>query len=208
MSTPSTPQPAARSTWPGLTDAAHSQWYVDRFRGMAERGEDIWGEARLVDTLASRGSRLLDAGCGMGRLGGRLADLGHRVVGVDVDPRLIEAARAAYPDVAWLVADLATLDLAAAGEPDPFDGALIAGNVMDFVTADDRATAIERVAAHLRDDAFLVVGCRTGLGFTPADLDAALPGAGLTLEHRFATWDLRPWRDDADFCVSVARRHR
>jgi hypothetical protein len=26
------------------------------------------------------------------------------------------------------------------------------------------------------------------------------------LEHRFATWDLRPWRDDSDFGVSVYRR--
>ena len=30
-------------------------------------------------------------------------------------------------------------------------------------------------------------------------------GAGFVLEHRFATWDLRPWRDDADFAVSILR---
>jgi hypothetical protein len=29
--------------------------------------------------------------------------------------------------------------------------------------------------------------------------------AGYDLEHRFATWDLRPWRADADFAVSVLR---
>jgi len=77
---------------------------------------------------------------------------------------------------------------------------------MDFVTDGDRATVIKRVAAHLRDDGFLVVGCRTNRGFTPEELDASLPDAGLVLEQRFATWNLRPWRAAAPFCVSVARR--
>ncbi len=194
------------STWPGLADSAHSEWYVGRFRAMAASGQDLQGESRLTDVLAPRGARLLDAGCGPGRHGGHLAQLGHDVVGVDIDPTLIEAAREDYPGVAWLVGDLATLDLAAAGEAEPFDGALIAGNVMDFVTEDHRAAVIERVAAHLKTDGFLVVGCRTGTGFTPADLDATLPGARLRLEQRFATWDLRPWGEDSAFCVSVLRR--
>ena len=33
-----------------------------------------------------------------------------------------------------------------------------------------------------------------------------LATAGLVLENRFATWDLRPWRADADYAVSVLRR--
>lgn len=173
---------------------------------MAASGQDLQGESRLTDVLAPRGARLLDAGCGPGRHGGHLAQLGHDVVGVDIDPTLIEAAREDYPGVAWLVADLATLDLPAAGEAEPFDGALIAGNVMDFVTEEHRAAVIERVAAHLKTDGFLVVGCRTGTGFTPADLDATLPGAKLRLEQRFATWDLRRWAEDSPFCVSVLRR--
>ncbi|HCE61250.1 MAG TPA: SAM-dependent methyltransferase, partial [Janibacter terrae] len=30
-------------------DPNHSQWYIDRFRAMAARGDDLDGEARLVD---------------------------------------------------------------------------------------------------------------------------------------------------------------
>ena len=30
--------------------------------------------------------------------------------------------------------------------------------------------------------------------------------AGLVLEHRFATWELRPWRTDASFAVTIFRR--
>ncbi|HYF73258.1 MAG TPA: class I SAM-dependent methyltransferase [Nocardioides sp.] len=198
------PEPVG-SLWPGLTDPEHSHHYVDRFRQMAARGQDLHGEARLVDALAPRGARLLDAGCGPGRHGGYLAAAGHDVVGVDVDPILIDAARAEHPGATWLVADLARLDLPALGEPEPFDGAMVVGNVMDFVTPEAQARVIERLAAHLRSDAFLVVGCRTVRGFTPDDLDAALPATGLVLEQRFATYDLRPWTDDATFCVSVLR---
>lgn len=47
----------------------HSQWYIERFRTMAARGEDIVGEARLIDAMVPRGARILDAGCGAGRGG-------------------------------------------------------------------------------------------------------------------------------------------
>ncbi len=201
-----TPAHEAASTWPGLTDESHSQGYAERFREMAARGEDLQGEARLVDALAPRRARLLDAGCGPGRHGGYLAGLGHRVVGADIDPVLVAAARAAHPEATWVVSDLALLDLAAHGESDPFDGAYVVGNVMDFVTPEHRAIVLGRVAAHLRPGAFFVVGCRTERGFTADDVDAALPEMNMTLEHRFATYDLRPWQAGGPFCVSVLRK--
>ncbi|GAA1174528.1 class I SAM-dependent methyltransferase [Ornithinimicrobium humiphilum] len=205
---PVDPVPSTTPTtlWPGLDDPEHSRWYVERFRDMARSGQDLHGEARLVDALVPRGARLLDAGCGPGRHGGHLARLGHTVVGVDIDPELVAAAAEDHPGATWLVADLVTLDLPALGQPEPFDGALVAGNVLDFVPAEHQAEAVRRIAAHVRRDGVVVIGCRVGRGFSPEDLDAAAPSAGLTLEHRFATWDLRPWGPDADFCVSVLRR--
>ncbi|MDI5944182.1 SAM-dependent methyltransferase, partial [Micromonospora sp. DH15] len=50
------------------------------------------------------------------------------------------------------------------------------------------------------------VGSGPGRGDRQADFAADAVAAGLRLEHRFATWDLRPWRDDADFAVTVLRR--
>ena len=99
----------------------HSHWYVQRFRAMAAAGDDLHGEARLVDAMVPRESRILDAGCGTGRTGARLAELGHQVVGVDVDPVLIAAAQEDFPGPTWLVEDLAELDLASLGQPEPFD---------------------------------------------------------------------------------------
>lgn len=205
---PVDPSPGSTPTslWPGLDDPEHSRWYAERFREMGRRGDDLTGESRLVDVLAPRGARLLDAGAGPGRHGGHLARLGHRVVGVDIDPVLVDAAREDHPDATWLVADLTSLDLAAQGEGEPFDGALLAGNVMDFIGPGHREETVRRVASHVRPDGFVVIGCRVGRGFTPAELDATLPSSGLVLEQRFATWDLRPYGPDSDFCVSVLRR--
>ena len=94
-------QPSAQvatSKWIELTRAnpGHSSWYIERFRSMAAAGDDLDGEARLVDAMAARQSRILDAGCGPGRVGAALADRGHSVVGVDVDPELIAAAEQAF----------------------------------------------------------------------------------------------------------------
>lgn len=32
----------------------HSAWYIQRFRDLAARGEDLAGEARLIDAMAPR----------------------------------------------------------------------------------------------------------------------------------------------------------
>lgn len=197
---------SATPRWFTDHDAHHSQWYIDRFRRLAAEGVDLDGEARMVDAMLTRGSRVLDAGCGPGRVGAALAARGHTVVGVDVDPALIAAAQEDHPGPAWLVADLATLDLPAAGHPEPFDAAVVAGNVLAFVAVGTEPLVLARLAAHLRPDGFAVVGFGTERGYPLEDLDRHAAGAGLEVEHRFATWDLRPWRDGSDFAVTVLRR--
>ncbi|MEU8664633.1 SAM-dependent methyltransferase, partial [Actinoplanes philippinensis] len=42
-------------------DPGHSRWYIDRFRQMAARGDDLAGEARKIDAMVPRGARILDA---------------------------------------------------------------------------------------------------------------------------------------------------
>ncbi|MFD6567838.1 class I SAM-dependent methyltransferase [Micromonospora profundi] len=192
--------------WATDTDPEHSQWYIDRFRKLAAEGADLAGEARLVDALVAPGSRILDAGSGTGRVGAALAERGHTVVGVDADPALVAAAQADYPGPRWLVADLAELDLPALGEVEPFDAAVLAGNVLAFVAVGTEPEVLRRIAGLLRPDGVLAVGFGTERGYPLTAFDADAVAAGLRLEHRFATWDLRPWRDDADFAVSVLRR--
>ena len=106
-----------QSLWVNITsqNPDHSTWYIERFRTMAAEGADLGGEARMIDAMVPRGARVLDAGCGPGRVGGFLHALGHEVVGVDVDPVLIEAAEGDQPGPTWLVGDLAELDLPGRG---------------------------------------------------------------------------------------------
>ena len=196
---------ALPTRWQTDTDPGHSQRYIDHFRQLAADGVDLAGEARLVDAMLPRRSRVLDAGCGLGRVGAALADRGHVVVGVDADPDLITAAVADHSGPTWLVADLAELDLPAVGEPEPFDAVVVAGNVMPYLAPGSERDVLERLRRHLVADGIVVVGFGTDRGYDLAHFDADVVSAGLRLEHRFATWDIRPWASDADFAVSVLR---
>jgi 2-polyprenyl-3-methyl-5-hydroxy-6-metoxy-1,4-benzoquinol methylase len=180
--------------------------YVERFRKLASEGADLAGEARMVDAMLPRASRVLDAGCGAGRVGAELATRGHQVTGVDADAELVLAARADYPGQRWIAADLVDLDLSSHGDPEPFDAAVVAGNVMLFVAEGTEEQVLRRVAAHLRPDGFAVIGFAAGRGYELPDFDRHAAAAGLATEQRFATWDLRPWRSDSPFSVSVLRR--
>ena len=44
-------------------DPGHSQWYIERFKQMEAEGNDLGGESRVLDAMASRGAKILDAGC-------------------------------------------------------------------------------------------------------------------------------------------------
>ena len=53
----------------------------------------------------------LDAACGTGRHAAHLASAGHRVVGIDATPEMLERARAKVPEARFETADLASLPL-------------------------------------------------------------------------------------------------
>lgn len=187
-------------------DPGHSEWYIERFRAMAAEGHDLDGEARFVDAMAPRQAHILDAGCGPGRVGGRLAALGHRVIGADIDPALIAAAQRGHPGATWLVSDLADLDLAALGITERFDVIVSAGNVMPFLGPSTRRDVLGRLAAHLAVDGRLVIGFGAGRGYDFDDFFDDAAAANLREELRLSTWDLRPFDAKSDFLVIVLAR--
>lgn len=190
------------------TNPDHSQWYVERFRQMAAAGADLAGEARMVDAMLRRGSRVLDAGCGPGRVGSELAARGHVVVGVDVDPVLIDAARQDHPGSEWRVGDLAELDLRAAGITEPFDVVVCAGNVVTFLAEGTEVEVLRRLGEHVRPDGRVVVGFGAGRGYPFSQFFADAEAAGLVLDGAFSTWDLRPFVPTSDFLVAVLSRRQ
>ncbi|WP_333620133.1 class I SAM-dependent methyltransferase [Dietzia sp.] len=188
-------------------NADKSAEYAERWRRMVAECRDIDGEARLADAMVPRGSRILDAGCGTGRLAGYLARAGHEAWGVDLDPALVEVARADHPGAHFEVQNLAELSIAGdGGEPLEFDLIVSAGNVMAFLAGSERAPALRGIARHLAPAGRAVIGYGSGPGrtwdFEDFVRDAA--EAGLALQQRFSTWDLRP--ANGEFFVGVFGR--
>jgi SAM-dependent methyltransferase len=181
----------------------HSQWYIERFRTMAAEGADLDGEARLIDAMASRGARILDAGCGPGRTGGYLHRAGHVVVGVDLDPVLIAAAEEDHPGPTWLVGDLSELDLPARGLAEPFELIVSAGNVMAFLDPATRRAVLAHLRAHLATSGRAVIGFGADRDYPFEEFFEDCAAADLEVQQRYATWDLRPFDDQATFLVAV-----
>ena len=194
-----------RSKWVEITDEdpTHSQRYIERFRTMAEAGKDLAGEARLIDAMAPRGARILDAGCGPGRVGSTLAGLGHEVVGVDVDPVLIAEAQREHPGATWVVGDLSELDLPAGGIEAGFDVIVCAGNVMTFLATSTRSLVVSRLGAHLTEAGRLVVGFGAERGYSFDEFRSDAEAAGLIVDLEIGTWDLRPFTPESGFLISV-----
>jgi SAM-dependent methyltransferase len=198
---------AEPSAWTRLIqeNPSHSAAYAQRFRDLAAAGQDLGGEARLVDALLPRRARVLDAGSGTGRVGAVLHAAGHEVVGVDGDPHLVAVAEADHPGPTWLVGDLAELDLPARGVAAGFDGIVCAGNVMAFLAPSTRREVLRRLLAHLAPSGRAAVGFGAGRGYPfPTFLDDAR-AAGWLPDLLLSTWDLRPFTEDADFLVALLR---
>jgi SAM-dependent methyltransferase len=193
--------------WTRLTqeNPEHSAAYIQRFKDLAAAGQDLVGEARLVDAMLPRGARVLDAGSGTGRIAAYLAEVGHEVTGVDGDPVLVAEATREHPGAQFLVGDLAELDLPAVGITEPFDVIVCAGNVMTFLAPSTRQVVLRRMRAHLRPNGRAAIGFGAGRGYDFDDFLADAAAAGWAPDLLLSTWDLRPFTPDADFLVAVLR---
>lgn len=201
-------QKSLMSRWSATTGSGHGARYAARFADLASTGADVHGEARFCAALVPPGARVLDAGCGTGRVAIRLAELGYECVGVDLDPSMLDQARLLAPDLTWMLGDLATLEL-----PDRVDLVVAAGNVIPFLTPATEAEVVARLAAQLRPGGLLVSGFGLDHRHLPrgaADVDLReydrwCAAAGLVPEARYATWDGDRYRGDG-YAVSVHRR--
>lgn len=172
--------------------------YQQRFDRLAVAGTDVHGEATLVRTYEP--ATVLDAGCGTGRVAIELARHGVEVVGVEVDPSMLATATRSAPDVTWVQADLAQLDLGRR-----FDVVVMAGNVLLFTTTGTEAAVVAACAAHVADRGILLSGFQLGRGYDLVTYDAHCAAAGLELVGRWATWDRTPFVDGDGYAVSAHR---
>lgn len=190
--------------------------YGAHFARLMADGVDIAGEARLADVLAPRDGWILDAGSGMGRVGGTLVARGHRVVGVDFDPEILDQSRQTFPDLPLVESrldELTPTTLSEAGFPTSYDLVVCVGNVMILLAPDTERTVLATLAGLLAPRGRLLVGY--ALSGAPSGFSRTYPlgefvadyeSVGLELVHRFATYDLEPFTDDSTYAVHVLRR--
>jgi SAM-dependent methyltransferase len=173
--------------------AAGQGGYGAHFARLIDEGADIEGEARLADVVAR----------------------GHRVVGVDFDAEILDQSRRTYPALPLVDSRLDELTprrLTAAGHPTTYDLIVCVGNVMILLAPDTERTVLANLAGLLAPGGrmlvgFALTGAPSGASREyPADefvADAA--AAGLELESRFASYDLRPFTDRSTYAVHVLR---
>ncbi|QXC62582.1 class I SAM-dependent methyltransferase [Aquihabitans sp. G128] len=189
------------SRWTDDPGVPRGATYDAGFERLAASGADVHGEATLVAAL-SPGRRVLDAGCGTGRVAIELARRGFAVTGVDLDPAMLAAAREKAPDLDWHQSDLAAFRT-----DERYDLAVLAGNVLIFVDPGTEAAVVAATAATLQPRGLLVAGFTVrGDGYGPADLDRDAAAAGLALVDRWSTWDRGPWHPGDRYQVSVHAR--
>lgn len=187
--------------------------YAARVTAIAATGADMHGEADLAKHLLTEMGRpygrVLDAGCGTGRVAIRLAERGVTVVGVDADPSMLDVARDLAPHLDWRLADLVDFT-PLPGEP-PYDVVLLAGNVIPLLAPATLGTVVDRMAGVLAPGGRLVTGFGLDEAHLPSgcpvtsldEVDAAFDAAGLSLVDRWSTWAGEPYDPESGYAVSV-----
>lgn len=193
--------------WERPEQAQMRQQYGERFRQLHETGGDVAGEARFIDALLDRESTVLDAGSGAGRLTAELNLRGHLCIGVDKDAELLQTARELHGSGHdFIHADLAHLTpewLAGEGRPAHYDLIAAIGNVLVFMAPGSERQVLRNFASLLKDGGRLVTGFATDRDYSPEQFESDAADAGLVLQHRFATWQMEPYTDGADWATTV-----
>ncbi|MGX7680798.1 class I SAM-dependent methyltransferase [Jatrophihabitans sp. DSM 45814] len=198
--------------WAELTGGSSGAKYAARIDALAADGRDMHGEANFCRSLVNPGARILDAGCGTGRVSIRLAELGFDCVGADADASMLAVARDRAPQIAWYLTDLeASWPLSSAGI---FDLVVAAGNVIPLLRPGSLGTVVTHLAARTKHGGWLVAGFGLDAGHLPpgcpvtplADYDEACSEAGLTEVATSSTWDGAAFDPRSGYVVRVHRK--
>ncbi|HPF35677.1 class I SAM-dependent methyltransferase [bacterium] len=107
----------------------------------------------VTDIIGPAPLRVLDLGCGPGRLGARLTELGYAWTGVDVDEAMIARCKADFPHL-----DARVLDMRRVGDlEDEYDAAVCLGNALSHLDRVDMTGFLGALHHRLKPDAPWIV---------------------------------------------------
>ncbi|MCQ1956473.1 class I SAM-dependent methyltransferase [Arthrobacter sp. zg-Y826] len=180
--------------------------YAKKMLRLVEIGTDLEVDARFIDMLAPRNSRILDVGCGIGSAVNALRQSGHHAYGIDPARAVLDVAADIF-DSDWYrqlaVDELSDERLRSEGLPGRYEVILMSGNVPAFLSSEALQDAFRRVCGLLVDGGLFVVGTTVDTRGGPQAQDAAAGSAGLPLLNRFSDWHLGAFDEDSGWSVSV-----
>ena len=186
------PESEPRTRWSEVSGGIGAATaYQRHFDELAAQGLDIHGEAALIEKLVSPPARILDAGCGTGRVATQLTSLGYHCVGVDADRQMIAVAERRDPATLWVQQDLSRLEL----RSQAFDLAVLAGNVVPLLAPGTLDATMQRITAHVQPGGLVVAG----FGLDAAHLPPGSPS------RRWRTTTAPARSRDCRSCAATAR---
>ncbi|MCW3015740.1 MAG: class SAM-dependent methyltransferase [Solirubrobacterales bacterium] len=140
-------------------------------RSQDQVNRDGWARPKLVADYAHRrlvpvesavlsryrqqlSGRVLELGCGAGRVTGYLIDIAEVVHGIDVLPEMVRYCRRTYPGGTFSVGDLRDLS---SFRRHSFDAVVAADNVIDVLDDDGRHDVLDQVRGVLATDGLFVM---------------------------------------------------
>lgn len=136
----------------------------------ARLNAERWARGEFVDQYASRSlraaeavlidrhrnalqGRVLELGCGAGRLTGHLSEVSDEVHGIDLSPAMVAYCQRAYPSATFSVGDLRDLSRFQQGA---YDAVLAPFNVLDVLGDGDRLRALADIRGLLAPHGLLI----------------------------------------------------
>lgn len=151
-------------------------------------------------TSTDADARVLDAGCGAGRMSRYLADRRCRVEGVDLSSNMIAMAKRDHPDLVFTPASLTDLPF----HDDEFAGVLLWYSIIHTPPA-GQARIFAEVARVLRPGGHLLVGFQSGEGTRDVSAAYSRFGHDVRLERHLYTADQVAARIEAAGLREVSR---
>lgn len=131
--------------------------YVRIARYFDKTRNTVWQDFSIFRPYVKEGARVLDIGCGNGRLYAALKDKHVTYVGVDQNPYLIEQAQDRYPDARFVTGNILSLDTLPGIVGETFDVVFSVAVLCHLPSVELRKRVIKTARALLVRDGYLMM---------------------------------------------------